>query len=250
MSRTDYDQFGAPYSRTRRTDPRIEAHVHAAFGDARTVVNIGAGTGGYEPRDRDVVAVEPSRVMLQQRSPDKAPAVQAVAEALPFPNASFDVAMATLTLHHWSDVGRGLSEMRRVAARQVIFMFDASWATSIWLVEEYFPAILDIPSEQRAPDTADIAQHLDVQSIAPVPVPADCVDGFAGAYWNRPEAYLDPEIQAGMSSFAQMEPVARREGTERLRADLASGAWDARHGELRARSEMDIGYRLVVAGVT
>jgi hypothetical protein len=135
-----------------------------------------------------------------------------------------------------------------VAARQVEFYFEPSWADALWLVHEYFPEILDRDTERRAPDTERLSRTLDVVAVEPVPVPADCVDGFGGSYWNRPEAYLDPRVQEGMSSFAQLDSDARAAGTERLRRDLASGAWDARHGELRRQREKDLGYRLMVAG--
>ena len=244
-----YDTIGRTYATTRRTDPRIAARIHAAVGDARRIVNVGAGTGNYEPADREVVAVDPSTTMLRQRAPGAAPAVRAVAEALPFGDGSFGAAMATLTVHHWNDVERGLREMRRVAARQVIFFFDPTTTIDLWLIDEYFPEVLDLPSERGAPGPDALARVLDVTRIEPVPVPADCADGFGGSFWNRPEAYLDPRVQDGMSSFAQLDPEARARGTERLRRDLESGAWDARHGELRTMPEIDLGYRLLVAGV-
>jgi SAM-dependent methyltransferase len=244
---TTYDRIGRSYGRTRTTDPRIEARIHRALGDARTVVNVGAGTGSYEPRDRFVVAVEPAATMVAQRPARAAPATRAVAEALPFRDAVFDVALAVLTMHHWTDVTAGLFEMRRVAAAQVVFFYEPVFADSAWIVVDYFPEMLEIQSERNAPSTAEIAEHLDVRVIEPVPVPADCIDGFAGCYWNRPEAYLDPLVLEGMSSFAQLPPATRARGLARLRADLESGAWDAKYGELRARHECDLGYRLLVA---
>ncbi len=151
-------------------------------------------------------------------------------------------------MHHWTDIEAGLREMVRVAARQVVFFFEPSWTKSGWIVRDYLPEILDLGSERRAPGLDRLAATLAVAHVEPVPVPADCVDGFTGAYWNRPEAYLDPVVQAGSSSFAQLDPATLRSGLERLRRDLESGAWDERHGELRTMSEIDIGYRLAVAG--
>lgn len=243
-----YDAIGATYARTRRTEPRIAAHIDAALDGARTVVNLGAGTGSYEPPAREVVAVEPSPTMIAQRTPGSAPAVRAVAEALPFPDGAFDAAMAVLTVHHWDDLAAGLAEMRRVARRQVLFLFDPACFSDAWLLE-YFPEILELETEQRAPGPAEIAAHLEVRCVTPVPVPADCVDGFGGCYWNRPEAYLDPVVQEGMSSFAQLAPGVRARATARLRVALASGEWDRRHGHLRELTELDIGYRLVTAGL-
>jgi SAM-dependent methyltransferase len=246
---TRYDVIGRTYASTRRADPRIAAQITAALGDARRVVNVGAGTGSYEPADRTVVGGDPSLTMLRQRAPSSVtPAVQLAAEALPFPDGAFDAALATLTLHHWSDIERGLQEMTRVAPRQVIFFFEPASASELWLVDEYFPEILALGSERAAPDSARIGAALEVQRMEVVPVPADCQDGFAGCYWNRPEAYLDPIVQEGMSSFAQLDAEIRRRGTEHLRRDLETGAWDGRHGELRTMTEIDIGYRLLVAG--
>ena len=243
-----YDRIGRTYSSTRVADPRIAAQIRNALGSAERVVNVGAGTGNYEPDDRFVVAVEPSRTMLTQRAPGSAPAIRAGAEALPFSAGAFDAALATLTAHHWADLDAGLREMQRVARRQVVFYFEPDWADRLWLVHEYFPEVRDLESERRAPDGARLASVLDVRRIEPILVPADCRDGFGGCFWNRPEAYLDPIVQEGMSFFAQLDPDRRRRGTERLRDDLASGAWDDRHGHLRALDEIDIGYRLLVAG--
>ena len=243
-----YDRIGVGYPRTRRADPRIAARIDAAIGEARRVVNVGAGTGNYEPVGRDVVAVEPARAMLDQRPAGASPSVRAVAEALPFAADSFDTALAILTVHHWRDLAAGLAELRRVAARQVAFVFDTAMTDGLWLTNDYFPEILDLDSERSAPSLATLAEHLDVRRIEVVPVPADCVDGFGGCYWNRPEAYLDPTVRAGMSSFAKLDDEVEAQGVARLQAALDSGAWDARHGNLRALAEYDVGYRLIIAG--
>jgi SAM-dependent methyltransferase len=242
-----YDRIGASYTASRTTDSRIAAAIHEALGDGRSVVNVGAGSGSYEPGDRMVVAVEPSETMISQRPPDAALAVRAVAEALPFATGTFDAAMAVLTMHHWTDVGFGLRELRRVARRQVLFFFEPSFANDAWIVYDYFPEMMELESERNAPGTADIARALDVVSVVPVPVPADCTDGFAGCYWNRPEAYLDPVVQEGMSCFAQMPDDIRNRGMQRLAREIASGEWDRKYGHLRALDACDLGYRLLVA---
>jgi SAM-dependent methyltransferase len=243
-----YDTIGRTYTRTRRPDPRIASRIARAIGDSSRVVNVGAGAGGYEPTDRFVVGVDPSVTMLAQRPGGAGPAVRGVAEQLPFDDGAFGAAMATLTLHHWSDVERGLSELRRVAPRQVVLFFDPAWTPRYWLVADYQPDLDQIASERNAPDAQRIGAVLDVRAVEPVPVPADCTDGFGGAYWNRPELYLDPDAQAGISSFARLPALARDDLTRRLRADLESGAWDARHGHLRDLDELDLGYRLLIAG--
>lgn len=246
---SDYDHIGRGYAQQRRPDPRIAARLATALGDARSVLNVGAGAGSYEPADQRVIALEPSRVMIAQRAAGAAPAVQARAEALPFADRSFDAAMAVLTLHHWADRAGGLAECVRVARDRVVLLTFDAVARGFWLVRDYFPEFLELDRRQFPP-MADYAAlfgpHARIE-IEAVPVPRDCVDGFLGAYWARPEAYLDPAVRAGISSFARCDVSA---GVERLRADLASGAWHARNGALLEQDALDIGYRLVVAKLT
>jgi SAM-dependent methyltransferase len=242
-----YDTIGRSYAATRQTDPRIAAQINRALGAARSVINVGAGTGSYESDAFAFTAVEPSMTMLRQRTADAAPAVRAVAESLPFADHTFDAALTILSAHHWSDIERGLREMRRVSSRQVVFFFEPEWPSPLWLFADYFPYIRDLVTEHNAPDSARLSATLNVQRIETVMVPADCRDGFGGCYWNRPEAYLDPAVQQGMSCFSQMDEAMLDAGMARLRADLASGAWDARYGHLRGIREMDLGYRLLVA---
>jgi SAM-dependent methyltransferase len=239
-----YDEIGRTYTRTRATDPRIAAAIWDGLGDARTVVNVGAGTGNYEPPDRDVTAVEPSEVMIAQRAPGAAPVVQASADALPFEDGAFDAAMAVLTLHHWGDWRAGIEEMRRVARRLVVLSWDPSFARRLWITAEYFPFAGD--EESTFPSLADQAAAVRATRVTTVLIPHDCEDGFYGAYWRRPEAYLDPEARAGISVLAARDPDELAPGLERLRADLASGAWAERHADLLARDELDLGYRLLV----
>jgi SAM-dependent methyltransferase len=240
-----YDVIGRSYMRTRATDPRLAAAIWDGLGDARTVVNVGAGTGNYEPADREVTAVEPSEVMIAQRSPDAAPVVQAAAESLPFEDDSFDAAMAVLTIHHWSDWRAGIEEMRRVAGRVVVFSWDPSFVRRLWITAEYLPLVAD--EETTFPSLADQVGAVRATSVTTVPIPHDCVDGFYGAHWRRPEAYLDPEVRAGISVLASRAPEQLAPGLERLREDLESGAWAERHADLLEREELDLGYRLLVA---
>ncbi len=242
-----YEHLGARYSAVRSEEPRIARQVHAALGDAQRIVNIGAGTGNYEPRDRRVVAVEPSPTMLRQRPSDAAPALQAVAESLPFAARSFDASMAILTLHHWSDLDRGLAELRRVAPRQVVFFFEPLVTVDFWLLE-YFPEVAALPTEINAPGIAEIGRVLDIRAIQAIDVPPDCTDGFGAAYWARPAAYLDPLVQAGISSLALLTHEARQAGTRRLAEDLDSGRWQERHGHHLQKDVFDGGYRLALAG--
>jgi SAM-dependent methyltransferase len=241
---TDYARIGVGYAQLRVADPRIEAQLHAALGDATTVLNVGAGTGNYEPRDRKVVALEPSPTMLAQRTPGSAPAVRGRAEALPFRAGAFDVAMGVLTVHHWSDRAGGVRELTRVARRVVLMYFEPAMADVLWMYD-YWPEVRDLQSERDPPGEAFFRANLNVESIAVVPVPADCTDHFGAAYWQRPEAYLDADLVQGMSSFAQLDAATFERGAEHLRTDLVSGAWDAQRGHLRTLDEHDLGYRIV-----
>ncbi len=238
-----YDRIGVGYTASRQPDPRIAARIESALGDARTVVNVGAGAGSYEPAGRQVTAVEPSSVMIAQRPAGAAPVVQARAEHLPFPDAGFGAAMAVLTIHHWADVTAGIAEMRRVARRVVVLTWDQEFANRFWLVTEY------LPEARRYDDgrTVAIGRLLDLlpgAAVSPVPVPHDCRDGFLGAFWRRPEAYLDPAVRGAISSLAAIEGRSAA-GLERLRNDLETGAWRTRHADLLELDELDLGYRLV-----
>ncbi len=238
-----YDTIGVDYANLRREEPRIAAQIHAALGDAQSVLNVGAGAGSYEPRDRVVTAVEPSAAMIAQRPADAAPAVQGSAENLPFADESFDAALAVLTIHHWQDQAKGLAEMRRVAPESVVLLtFDPAFRGP-WL-HNYFPDLVTLDDAQM-PTMDFYAQHLREVEIRPVPIPHDCIDGFLYAFWRRPAAYLDPRIRAGSSSFWKLDSLEN--GLKRLAADLESGAWARRYGDVMHQDSLDCGYRLVVA---
>jgi SAM-dependent methyltransferase len=244
-TRPSYDEIGRDYARYRRADPRIAARLHRAIGAARTVVDVGAGTGSYEPPDRRVLAIEPSTVMIGQRPPGAAPVVQAVAEHLPVATGAFDAAMAVLTVHHWPDVAAGLREMTRVAEAVVILSFDPVVHGGLWLLEDYLPEVAELPSSGvPAPD--ELAHMVGAQEVGVVPVPADCVDGFNWAYWRRPHAYLDPAVRACISGIASLPDDLVEARMARLSRDLDDGTWLARHGDLMARPSIDGGFRLVV----
>lgn len=241
-----YDTIGRGYTATRRADPRIARAIRTALGDAQTVVNVGAGAGSYEPRDLRVTAVEPSAGMIRQRPPGSAPVVRAAAEHLPFADRAFDAALAVLTVHHWRDRALGLAELARVARRRVVIMtWDPACREAFWLTR-YLPAIVDL-DVARFPELGDIARVFAAVDAAPLPIPHDCEDGFLGAYWRRPHAYLEADVRRGVSAFAQLPPDIVDAGIARLAADLESGRWDATFGALRAIDSADLGYRLVVA---
>jgi len=237
-----YDSIGLNYAELRKPDPRIATAIQQALGDARTVLNVGAGTGSYEPVDRLITAVEPSLEMIRKRSSSAAKVVQASAEHLPFEDDAFDAAMGILTIHHWHDQEAGLHEMRRVTrGRIVLLTFDP--AARPWLTN-YLPEIVRLDEEQM-PTMADYEKWLGPVKVTPVLVPHDCSDGFLYAYWRRPTAYLDPKIRSGSSAFWALGDV--ESGLARLKQDLETGEWERRYGELLALSAYDAGYRLVIA---
>lgn len=242
-----YDRIGRGYAKHRRGDPRIAARIDTALGEARSVVNVGAGSGSYEPPAREVTAVEPSVEMIAQRPPSAAPFVQASAESLPFEANSFDAAMAVLTAHHWHDLGAGLSEMQRVArSRVVIVTFEPEALQSLWVATDYFPEILGLHRPSGA-SSGNLVEMLPAARSSPLPVPRDCEDLFFAALWARPELFFDEDIVRPMWVWQSISVEARRVGREKLKADLESGAWEQRYGHLREADELDVGLRLVVS---
>lgn len=242
-----YDSIGPTYTVTRRTEPRIAARIWAALGDARTVLNVGAGTGSYEPSDRDVLAVEPSAVMRAQRSAEAAPCVAAAAESLPFEDQSFDAAMAVATVHHWQDSIAGLREMQRVARRVVVFTHDSSdagWRLRFWLTRDYLPEVADLLVGR--PSVTEHARAIGAR-MEPVLIPWDCADGFFEAYWRRPEAYLDENVRRGISVWARVGADAERRAVRSLGDDLASGRWAERNRDLVDLDAAELGLRLLIA---
>jgi SAM-dependent methyltransferase len=242
-----YDTIGATYTVTRRTEPRIAARIWAALGDARTVLNVGAGAGSYEPPGRDVTAVEPSALMRAQRPAGTAPCVAATAERLPFEDQSFDAAMAVSTVHHWQDPIAGLREMRRVARRVVVFTHDASdkgWRRRFWLTRDYLPEVAGLLAGR--PSLTEQARAIGART-EPVLIPWDCADGFFEAYWRRPEAYLDENVRRGISVWARVGPDAEQRAVCSLRDDLVSGRWAERNRDLATLDAAELGLRLLIA---
>ena len=242
-----YDTIGATYTVTRRTEPRIAARIWATLGDARTVLNVGAGTGSYEPPDRDVTAVEPSALMRAQRPADAAPCVAAAAESLPFEDQSFDAAMAVATVHHWQNPVAGLREMRRVARRVVVFTHEASdtgWRRRFWLTRDYLPEVADLLVGR--PSLTERARAIGAR-IEPVLIPWDCADGFFEAHWRRPEAYLDEKVRRGVSVWTRVGSDAEQRAVRSLREDLVSARWAERNRDLVDLDAAELGLRLLIA---
>ncbi len=239
--RTSYDTIGVNYSDLRKPDRRIEMVIGRALGSAKTVLNVGAGAGSYEPTDRQVTAVEPSAEMIRQRGASAATVIQGYAEDLPFDDNFFDASMAILTVHHWTDKEKGLKEMRRVTRGPVVLLtYDPSYR-GFWLAD-YIPELVKL-DEVIMPRMTDYEEWLGSVEISVVPVPHDCTDGFLYAYWRRPSAYLDPRITAAMSSFWAVDNI--HEALRKLESDLDTGAWAQRYSELLDVDEYDVGYRLV-----
>jgi SAM-dependent methyltransferase len=250
MTETRYDAIGAEYAVTRREDPRIAALIQDALGEARTVVNVGAGAGSYEPSDRDVLAVEPSEVMIAQRDPRLPPAIHSGAYPLPLEDRSVDAAMAILTIHHWDeDQERGVRELRRVARGPVVILtFDAEVSARMWLMADYLPEVAEL-DRRIFPTPETLAGWLGREvSVAEVPIPGDTPDWSLGSFWAHPERVLDARARNATSGFARMSPEVVDRVVHEVERDLQDGTWDARHGHLRDLDEYDAGLRLLVSG--
>lgn len=246
---TRYDAIGGEYAVTRREDPRLAALIREALGDAATVVNVGAGAGSYEPEDRQVVAVEPSEVMIAQRPPRRAPAIRSGAYPLPFPDGRFDAAMAILTIHHWDeDQERGVKELRRVATGPVVILtYDVDVAAQMWLIADYFPEVAEL-DRQVFPSIETLAGWLGGEvDVKEVPIPRDTPDWHLGSFWAHPERVLDARARSATSGFARMPAAVVARIEQAVERDLSDGSWDSRHGQLRDLDEYDVGMRLVVS---
>ena len=242
----DYRRFGAGYARRRRADPRIARLILSALGPSRTVLNVGAGAGSYEPADRDVIAVEPSEAMLAQRPAGGYRCLRAVAGSLPLADDAVDASMATITIHQWPDHLAGLDEMRRVTVGPVVVLtFDPDALATLWLAE-YSPELYAAEGRRYPPVGAVMAALGPGATSRPVPVPFDCTDGFTEAFYGRPEAFLDPEVRRSQSAWSFVPPEAEARAVEALATDLATGRWDEQHGQLRHEESLIGSLRLVV----
>jgi hypothetical protein len=245
-----YDVMGRGYARVRRADPQLEKAIWRALGDAGTVLNVGAGTGSYEPSDRWVLAVEPSEVMVAQRPPGAAPVITAHVEQLPLADRSIDAAMAILTLQHWQDVRAGLTELRRVIRQRIVIVtMDVQQLARLWIVRDYLPELIG-GHMAKFPSVEDLCELLASPEVEVLPVPHDCTDGFMAAFWARPQAYLDPAIRAATSPWYDLPDHVVDRALERLGADLRSGAWHRRYTGLLVLPELDVGLRLITTVVT
>jgi SAM-dependent methyltransferase len=238
-----YDSIGRTYSGRRASDPRIEAAIEAAIDGCDSILNVGAGTGSYEPASKSLIAIEPSRTMIAQRPPAAAPVVQGFAESLPFRDGSFDAVLGILTVHHWKSKEKGFAECRRVARARVVFLtIDFDVCARFWLFD-YFPELTI--DRHIFPGIGRYADFFQSVELVPVSIPADCRDGFLGAYWKRPRAYLDPLVRGSISTFSRIGDMSAN--LVRLETDIDSGAWERRYSDLQYLSALDLGYRLVIA---
>ncbi|WCT14816.1 class I SAM-dependent methyltransferase [Mucilaginibacter jinjuensis] len=244
----NYDKYGKQYSGQRRTDPHIATFINEALGDAKTVLNIGAGAGSYEPEDRYVIAVEPSIAMRAQRiNNHKIPAIIATADNLPFDDKAFDATMAIVTVHHWPDIRKGLQELRRVTKHRVIVMtFDPDSLGNFWNAE-YFPEVIEV-ERQRYPTIDFLMEAMGGKTLVEaVSVPLNCVDGFQEAYYGRPEAFLSKEVRKAQSAWGFIAEDEQERIVKRLADDLESGAWDAKFGHYRTQPTFTCALRLIIA---
>ncbi len=241
----DYEALGSGYAHARRSDPRIEAMVHEALGGARTVINVGAGAGSYEPPDAYVLAVEPSASMRSQRHADR-PAIEGFADHLPLDNASMDAGMAMVTVHQWPDAARGLAELRRVVRGPIVVLTFDGDALDGWWLNDYAPELI-AAERKRYPGIAEITKGVGARAdVRNVPIPLDCVDGFTEAFYGRPERMLEPSVRRAQSAWGFVEKGVEARFESTLRADLASGRWDERHGDMRRLQSFDGSLRLIV----
>jgi SAM-dependent methyltransferase len=238
-----YDTIGTRYSEYRRPDARIAAAIVAQIGQSKSIVNLGAGVGAYESNERNLIAVEPSRVMISQRPKNGSTVVQACAESLPFKDGAFDVATAFLTIHHWSDIEKGLWEALRVAKKQLVLLTWIGFVEDFWLLD-YLPQIKEV-DEPLFPSIEQLDRLLNSMRVFALPIPHDCTDGFLCAYWRRPHAYLDEGARSAISTFSRIAHV--NAGLQRLQKDLESGRWHQRYGHILNQKSMDFGYRIVVS---
>jgi SAM-dependent methyltransferase len=242
-----YDKIGHGYQPVRQPDPRIARRIEAALGDSRTVVNVGAGSGSYEPEDRWVIAVEPSAVMIAQRPNDAAPVLQASAERLPLADDSVDAAMAVLTVHHWHDLEAGLAEMIRVTRKRIVILtMDVPTLAQLWILDDYLPQLRGRHTD-RFPTMQRLCELLPNASCEVLALPSDCSDRFLAALWARPHELLDPVVRAATSPWYDLPAATVESALSRLRRDLDDGSWERRYGHLRERSELDVGLRLITS---
>ncbi len=246
---TRYDAIGYGYARSRREDPRIMRAILTALGDARSVLNVGAGAGSYEPTDRTVIAVEPSEVMASQRPPHRVPAVRATAGVLPLRDDSVDAAMSVLSIHHWeAEQLSGLVEMRRVARGPVVLLtYDATVSAEMWLMKHYLTEVAELDLEIFPTMGALRGQLGGTVSVEVIPVHRDTPDWNLGSFWAHPERVLDEAARNATSGFARQEPSVVERVVTDVERDLGDGSWHERHGQLRELDELDVGLRLVVA---
>ena len=244
----DYEHGGQKYSGQRKTDPRIAEYVHRALGNAKTVLNVGAGAGSYEPEDRYVIALEPSASMRSQRMNNgRTPAVIGFADTIPFDDNAFDASMALVTVHHWPDLDKGLKEMRRVTKDAVVIMtFDPDALNEFWNVH-YFPELIEV-ERQRYPSVDSLIKSLGGNcEVQKIPVPFDCTDGFQEAYYGRPEAFLEKDVRMSQSAWGFLPAGLEEQYVQALANDLASGEWDRKYGHYRKEPDFTCALRLIIS---
>jgi SAM-dependent methyltransferase len=241
-----YDEIGINYSVTRCTDPEIAKQLYSELDAAIRIVNIGAGTGSYEPENMQLVAVEPSAEMISQRKTGSYPVEKAFAEKLPFENSSFSHAMTVLSMHHWENRPLAFSEINRVATEKFVAITWDPESEPFWLTRDYFPEIYEM-DKRIFPGLEELNDHFDEVQVNPLKIPGDCKDGLFAAFWKRPEAYLSSRVRQSTSPFSKVKNLS--EGLHRLEEDLASGLWAKNNHAILDSSSLDVGYRVISARV-
>jgi SAM-dependent methyltransferase len=243
----DYNRQAQNYGQIRQEDRRIQAVIDLALGCARTVLNIGAGTGSYEPKDRYVLALEPSLTMRAQRRSGMAPAMIGTASEIPFDDDTFDASMAMLTVHHWPDLAKGLGEMARVTAGpRIVMSFDPDAHTDFWMFD-YVPEMA-VVERARYPAISKIVEGLGgVVEVLTLPVARDCTDRFQVALYARPEEFLIEAVRRSQSAWNFLEAGVEARFVQQLGHDLETGVWDVKYGHLRHQDTIDCQLRLIVS---
>jgi len=241
-----YDQIGIDYATQRQSDPRIAAQLWKLLENAKRIVNIGAGSGSYEPHDIELVAVEPSKEMIKQRKANKHLVIKTSAEDLPFKDNSFTHALTILSMHHWADRNKAFTEINRVTTDRFVAVSWNPNASPFWLTRDYFPELYET-DQKIFPTLEEFQRHFNDVQITPLLIPEDCIDGFLAAYWKRPEAYLNPKVRQSISTFSKLKQLDT--GLKKLEDDLKSGAWKQRNRDILNKSALDAGYILITANV-
>lgn len=239
-----YDKIGIDYAQKRQSDPRIASQILEKLKGAKRIVNIGAGTGSYEPKHMDLIAIEPSQEMIKQRPENAHKVIQGSAESLPLPDQSFSHALTILSMHHWKNRELAFKEINRVATDKFVAVSWNPESKPFWLTRDYFPEMIEV-DRQIFPSVRELETNFDNVEVCPLLIPEDCIDGFLAAYWKRPSAYLNKAVRQSISSFSKLDNI--NTGLEKLEFDLETGSWHKTNRSILNKTTLDTGYIIISA---